>query len=175
MPRLFLPAHCKGGRCFRVVDFLSDGSSKLIAIDEEPDHEIVHGRRFGKADRATHKPLDPCAEVDVLACDLLRVRFADHVLLRGEMPLVGAPSISVKAGDTKRFEQCFQLEKYLVLAPSKDIRYHGPTGVINRMPEPPWLRFRAHATPHLIELGRQTSALRHLVSATQCNLSLRWG
>src|SRR5262249_49788919 len=78
-------------------------------------------------------------------------------------------------GDAKRFEQFFQLEKYLVLAPSKDIRSHGPTGVINRMPEPPWLRFLAHVTPHLIELGRQTSALRQLVSATQFNLSLRWG
>ena len=38
---------------------MSDGSSKLIAIDEETDHEIVHGRRFGKTDRATHQALDP--------------------------------------------------------------------------------------------------------------------
>ena len=45
---------------------MSDGSSKLIAIDEETDHEIVHGRRFGKTDRATHEPLDPHAQIDVL-------------------------------------------------------------------------------------------------------------
>src|SRR5712691_2618816 len=30
------------GRCFRVVDFMSDGSSKLIAIDEETKHQIMH-------------------------------------------------------------------------------------------------------------------------------------
>ena len=49
----------KDRRCFRVVDFLSGEATKLIAIDEEPDHKIVHGRRFRKAGRATHEPLDP--------------------------------------------------------------------------------------------------------------------
>jgi hypothetical protein len=34
---------------------MSDGSSKLIAIDEEPNHQIVHGRRFGEANGATHE------------------------------------------------------------------------------------------------------------------------
>jgi hypothetical protein len=38
---------------------MSDEEPKLIAIDEETDHEIVHGRRFGKTDGATHEPLDP--------------------------------------------------------------------------------------------------------------------
>jgi len=33
----------------------------------------------------------------VLAFDLLRVLFANCMLLRGEMPLVGAPSIRVKS------------------------------------------------------------------------------
>ena len=37
---------------------MSDEEPKLIAIDEETDHEIVHGRRFGKTDGATHEPLD---------------------------------------------------------------------------------------------------------------------
>ena len=36
-----------------------DGYPKLIAIDEETDHQIVHGRRFGKANGATHEPLHP--------------------------------------------------------------------------------------------------------------------
>jgi len=47
-------------RCFRSVDPLSEESSTLITIDEEPDHEIVHRRRFGKTNGAAHEPLDPC-------------------------------------------------------------------------------------------------------------------
>jgi hypothetical protein len=86
---------------------MSDGSSKLIAIDEETDHEIVYGRRFGKTDRATHEPLDPRAQIDVLTFDLLGL---------------GAPPIGVKARDAKRFEQFLQLKQHLVFAPSKDIR-----------------------------------------------------
>ena len=42
-----------------VVQFVSDASSKLVAIDEEAQHQIVHRRRFRKANRATDKPLDP--------------------------------------------------------------------------------------------------------------------
>jgi hypothetical protein len=38
---------------------MSDEEPKLIAIDEEANHQIVHRRRFGKADRAMHQPLDP--------------------------------------------------------------------------------------------------------------------
>ena len=51
------------GRCFRAVDPISETPPKLIAIDEETDHEIVHGRRFGKADRAAYKPLDSGAQI----------------------------------------------------------------------------------------------------------------
>jgi hypothetical protein len=50
-----------------------DGSPKLIAIDEEPNHQVVHALRLGKADRPAYQPLDPGAQVDVLALDLLRV------------------------------------------------------------------------------------------------------
>jgi hypothetical protein len=46
---------------------------KLVAIDEEPDHEIVHGRRLGKAYRATYEPFNPGPQVDELAFDLLRM------------------------------------------------------------------------------------------------------
>jgi hypothetical protein len=37
---------------------LSEGSSKLIPIHEEPNHQIVHLFRLGKANRTTHQPLD---------------------------------------------------------------------------------------------------------------------
>jgi hypothetical protein len=35
---------------------MSDEEPKLIAIDEEANHQIVHGDRFGKANGATYKP-----------------------------------------------------------------------------------------------------------------------
>src|SRR5262245_15762381 len=47
--------------------------------------------------------------------------------------------------------------------------------MINRMPEPPRLRFLANITPHLIEFGGQPSALIQLLSATDRDLHLLWG
>ena len=67
---------------------MSDGSSKLIATDEETKHQIMHLCRFGKANRATYETFDPSAQIDVLAFDLLRMGFANRVLLGIEMVLV---------------------------------------------------------------------------------------
>ena len=50
---------------------MSEGPPKLVAIDEEADHQIVHGRRFRKTNRAAHETLDPCPQIDVLALDLI--------------------------------------------------------------------------------------------------------
>ena len=63
-------------------------SPKLIAIDEETDHYIVHGGRLGKANRAAYEPLDPGPQINVFALDGLRVLFPDDVLLRNDMPLI---------------------------------------------------------------------------------------
>ena len=68
------------------------------------------------------------------------------------MPLVGPPAIGVKPRDPKRLQQVLQFEKDGILPPPKDVRQHGATVVIDRMPQPPRLRFLAHITPHLIEL-----------------------
>ena len=75
---------------------MSEESPKLIAIDEEADHQIMHGCRLGKANRAAYKPLDPSSQIDVLALDGLRVLFTDDMLLWDDMPLVRPPTISVK-------------------------------------------------------------------------------
>src|SRR6266508_4969214 len=91
-----------GGRCFKAVDSLSEGSPKLIAIDEETDHQVVHALRLGKADRPAHQPLDPRAQVDVLVLDLLRVCLPYRVLLGLHMPLVGRPAVGEIARDAKR-------------------------------------------------------------------------
>ena len=111
-----------------------DYHSKLVAIDEEADHQIVHGRRFGKANGAAHEPFNPSPQIDVFTLDFLRILLA-HMMLRWvDMPLVGAPSICVKPRNTKRFSKAFQLQEDRILPPPKDIRQHGPTVVINGMP-----------------------------------------
>jgi hypothetical protein len=53
------------GRCSKGVDLVLDYHSKLVAIDEEADHQIVHGRRFGKANGAAHEPFNPRPQIDV--------------------------------------------------------------------------------------------------------------
>ena len=80
---------------------LSDGSSKLIPIDEQPYHQIVHAFRLGKANGATHEPLHPGPEIDVLALDFLRVLLAYLMLLGIDMPLIGPPSVGIILGDAK--------------------------------------------------------------------------
>jgi hypothetical protein len=99
-----------------------DGSPKLVAIDEEPDHEIVHSRRLGKADRATDEPFNPRPQIDVFAFDFLCIGLA-HFVLRGvKMALVGAPPIRVEAADPKRLQQRFELQKDGILPPPKHVR-----------------------------------------------------
>jgi hypothetical protein len=51
------------GRCFRSVDSSSDGYPKLIPVDEKPEHQIVHRRGFGKANGATHEPLEKMFQI----------------------------------------------------------------------------------------------------------------
>jgi hypothetical protein len=129
-----------------------DGYPKLVAIDEEPDHEIVHGRRLGKADRATYEPFNPRPQIEVFTVDFLRIGLAHFVLRRVNMALVGTPPIGVEAVDPKRLEQLFELQKDGILPPPKDVPSHGPTGVIDGMPQPPRRRFLADITPHFIAL-----------------------
>jgi hypothetical protein len=75
-----------------------DCSPKLVAIDEQADHQVVPGRRFGKANATTHETLDPCPQIDVFALDFLRVFLANVMLLWVDVPLVRPPPIGVKAG-----------------------------------------------------------------------------
>jgi hypothetical protein len=98
-----------------------DGSPKLVAIDEEANHQIVHGRRFGKANRTVHETLDPRSEIDMRALDFLHVRFAHVVRLGGQMALVGAPAIRVEAADPKRLAQRWQLQKDLIRVSPKNV------------------------------------------------------
>jgi hypothetical protein len=130
-----------GGRCSKGVDPVLEGYSKLIPIDEEANHQIVYRRRFGKANGAPCEPLDPGLQVEVFALDFLRVLLANVRLLWGDVPLVRAPPIGVKAGNTKRLQQRLQLQKDRILASPKNVGQHGLTVMIDRMPQPPRLRF----------------------------------
>ena len=100
---------------------MSDGSPKLVAIDEETHDQIVHGCRFGEADRPAYKSLNSGPQIDVLALNFLGVLLAYHVLLRGDMPLVGTPAIRVKPCDTKGRQQALEFKEDGILPPSKDI------------------------------------------------------
>ena len=107
-----------------------DYRPKLVAIDEEADHQIVHGRCFGKTNRPAYKAFDPRPQVDVFALNFLRMLFADFVLLGVDMTLIGAPAIGVKPCDAKRLQEGLQLQKDCILASPKNIRQHGATVVI---------------------------------------------
>ena len=87
---------------------LSDGSSKFIPIDEQPNHQIVHLFRLGKAQGATNQPLDPGPEIDVLALDFLCVLLPHLMLLDIDMPLVGPPAVGVIPRDAKGLQQRLQ-------------------------------------------------------------------
>src|SRR5882672_6273801 len=119
---------------------MSDGSPKLVAIDEEAHDQIVHGCRFGEADRPAYKSLNSGPQIDVLALNFLGVLLAYHMLLRGDMPLVGTPAIRVKPCDTKGRQQALEFKKDSILLPAKDIGQHLATVMINRMPEPSRVR-----------------------------------
>ncbi len=151
---------------------LSDGSSKLIPIDEESNDQIVHTLRLGKANRPTHSPLDPRPKIDVLALDLLGIRLAHFVRVGVEMPLVRPPAIRVKLRDAKGFQQLLQLQKDGVLPPSKHIRSHFPRGVINGVPQPTRIRFPRDIGPHFIELGAEATTHLQLIRPADFPLHL---
>jgi hypothetical protein len=151
---------------------LSDGSSKFIPIDEQPNHQIVHAFHLGKAQRATNQPLDPGPEIDGLALDVRRVLLA-YVMLRGsEMPRLGPPAVGVILRDAKGLSQLLQPQKDVVLPPPAHLRSHLPGLVINGVPEPSRMRFRLHKTPHFVELGAQSTTHLKLLRAPDFPLDL---
>jgi len=97
-------------------------STELVTIDEQADHEIVHGRRVGKANGATHEPLDPCPQIEMFALDFLCGFLANVVLLWVDMLLVSPPPIRIKAADPTRFQQRLPLQKDRILPSPEDVR-----------------------------------------------------
>src|SRR5262245_28335952 len=153
---MLLPQRCGCGRCLTGVDSRSHGLSKFVAIfvaiDKESNHEIVHVLRLGEAQRAADQPLDPGPQSDVFALNLLRVLLPHLMLLSIEMPLVGPPAVRVELCDTKGCQQLLELQKDVVLPSSEHVCQDLPCVMINRVPQPAWVRFAAHVTPHFIQL-----------------------
>ena len=52
----YLVVCCHDGRrrCCRAVDFVSDGHPKLILVDKELEHHVVHAFRLGTVDRPAY-------------------------------------------------------------------------------------------------------------------------
>ena len=98
--------------------------------------------------------------------------FANRVLCGIETALGGSPSIGIEAADVKRRSEFVQWEKHLILPSPKDIRQHGATVMIHRMPEPPRLGFLADITPHLVELGAQSTRHLKLIRAPDFHLDV---
>ena len=94
---------------------------KLTAVDEQADDEIVHPYGLRKADRLAHQALDPRAQRQMFALQLLGMVFPHFMKLGRQMPLVSTPAIGVKARDPKRYKQRFQLQKRLIFPAPKHV------------------------------------------------------
>ncbi len=94
----------------------------------------MHAFRLGKADRPPYQPLDPRAQVNVLALNLLRVFLPNCVLLCLHMPFVGTPPVGEIARDAKGLSQRLELQKDGVLPSSEYIGQHRTRVVINGVP-----------------------------------------
>ena len=93
---------------------VSHRQPKLIAIDKQPNDDVMHLDRAGKADRLAGEPLDPGPQRQMFALDLLHMPLARMMVGGIEMPGVRAPIIGVITPDAKRLVQLFELQKHLV-------------------------------------------------------------
>ena len=88
----------------------------------------MHRCRFGDAERAKDQMRDPRAPIEVLAGDLLHMRFANRGRRGIEMAFVGAPALGKEAGDAQRRSERLQWEKHVILAVAQSptpTRSHG--------------------------------------------------
>ena len=134
---------------------VSHQQPKLLAIDKQPNHAVMHLGRSGKTDRLAGSTFDPGPQRQRLALDLLGVPLAWSVLVGSEMPSVRAPIIGGIAGDPTGLQQRLQLQERFVCAPASDLRQPLARLVIYRRPHPARRGL-------LLHLGPQLSALRFL-------------
>jgi hypothetical protein len=84
------PSGIGSGRCFRSVDFVSDGHSKRIPIDKQPNDQIVHTFRFGeKGSRQNDVKMHAKAESLKSQHDTTSQRLVFHTELASMTRMVG--------------------------------------------------------------------------------------
>jgi hypothetical protein len=83
------------GRVSDLYLLTSNHHPKLITIDKQPDDDVMHLNRFGKADRLAGEPLDTGPQGQMPALDLLCVSLARGVLVGIEMTAIGPPIIHI--------------------------------------------------------------------------------
>src|SRR5918999_655899 len=102
----------------------------------------------------------------MLALNFLRLTLTRLVLIRIEMTGVGTPIIGVIARDSKRLQQRFELQKYLIFTATKDVREDLAIAVVNGMPQPPLLLLTLNITPHFVHFS--------FLSESNDNFNLIW-
>jgi hypothetical protein len=88
----------------------------------------------------------------MFAFNLLRVGFANGMRSRGQVPFIDPSPIRIAVLQAKRLQELPQLDKDCIRATTKGVRENYPTQMINRMPQPPLVRFAFDKTPHFIHL-----------------------
>jgi hypothetical protein len=76
-----------------------DRQAEFIAINQQPNDDVVHLDRFRNADRLAHQTLETCASRQMLPLDVLRVALARMVRFGIEVTPVCSPIICLKACD----------------------------------------------------------------------------
>ena len=107
---------------------------KLVTIDEEANHQIVHAFRLRITGCATYQTLDPGPEIDVPALNFLCILLPHVMRLCIEMPLVGASPVRVKLRDAKGLQESFEAQEHRVLPSAENVGQHGPALMIAGMP-----------------------------------------
>jgi hypothetical protein len=54
--------------------------AEFIAIDEQPDHDILQQDRFRKTNSLSHEPLQPGPKCQMFPFNLLRMDFPNYML-----------------------------------------------------------------------------------------------
>src|SRR5215211_488221 len=88
----------------------------------------------------------------MLSFYFLGVLFADVVVCRIQMSLIGTPLISIKTGNTKRYKQSFEFQKNFIFMRSQNIGEYLSTSMVDRVPQPALIFFLTHEAPHFIQL-----------------------
>jgi len=89
------------------------------------------------------------------------------------MPLIGAPSLRVEAGDAQGLQQRRQARTDVILTPDAYRGEDFPRMGIAGMPEPARVGFLAHLGPHVVELCAQPTASFQLVRTAYLHLHMR--